>query len=212
MDRIAYDFTPSNPGSPAHYDSSQTALLLLDYHSFITSRSGPSAPAVLSNAARLREWAFKNHVLVVHCLIDISSTFPTAKSASRFDAIRAMLGAHPEQAAEDPAIAPISPAVEGEITVTRQAGHISALKSPELMPLLEQKGIKSLVLCGLSTSGCAMSTARAAGDEEFVTTVIKDACADNVEGLHDMLIQHAFTSQAHVVSAEEWLEAWAGRN
>lgn len=82
------------------------------------------------------------------------------------------------------------------------------LKSHGLMALLNTRGIKSLVLCGVSTSGCVLSTARAAGDDEFIVTVIEDACMDPVPGLHDTLIQKVLPSQVHLTTAAEFQVQW----
>jgi nicotinamidase-related amidase len=64
----------------------------------------------------------------------------------------------------------------------RTPGVISALLSPGLKDALQVKQVRSLIVCGLSTSGCVLSTVRAATDEGFVVTVVEDACADRCRG------------------------------
>lgn len=99
-------------------------------------------------------------------------------------------------------------AQEEYVTFKRRAGHISALKSPGLMEYLAEKGVNSLLLAGLSTSGCVLRTAVQATDEEFVVTVIRDGCADPKEGLHDTLMGSVLNSRAYVVTADHFQELY----
>ena len=73
---------------------------------------------------------------------------------------------------------------------------------------LEARQVRSLIMCGLSTSGCVLSTVRAATDAGYIVTVVEDACADPVEGMHELLMRHALASTAHVATASEIWGAW----
>ena len=86
---------------------------------------------------------------------------------------------------------------------------MSALKSPGLEDFLQEKGIKSLVLAGLSTSGCVLRTAVAACDAEYVVTVISDGCADPVEGVHELLVGKVLNSRGYVTTAAEFHDGFA---
>lgn len=159
----------------------------------------------------MREWAAANGVLIVHCLVDMKqSILPSFKSAARFKVMAEMLSALPNLADEHPDI--VYNADPGEYLMTRPAGYISALKSTGLQGFLRARMIRSIVLCGISTSGCVLSTARAAGDEAYNVTVIEDACVDPVPGLHDVLIQKVLPSQAHIATTEEFQEQWSKAN
>ena len=50
--------------------------------------------------------------------------------------------------------------------------------SPTLASLLEERGIKHLVLAGVATSGIVLSTVREAWDKDFAITVLGDGCWD----------------------------------
>jgi nicotinamidase-related amidase len=155
----------------------------------------------------MRNWAAINGVLVVHCLVDIKQTIlPSFKSAARFKIMAAMMDTQPSAADEHPDVA--FNAADREHMVTRHPGYISAPKSQGLGPLLSARGIKSLILCGLSTSGCVLSTARAAGDDGYIVTVVEDAWMDPVPGLHGTLIQNVLPSQAHITTAAGFQEQW----
>jgi len=205
-DRAAAIFDASNEVSPLSYKAANTALLLMDYHTFLVGRGGEHSKAAMTKGKKMQEWAAANGVLTVHCLIDVKAAArPTFKSKEIMKTIAGMLAENPSAADEHPEIGSVG---EHEVTVMRLPGHISALKSPDLGPMLENRGIRSLILCGISTSGCVLSTARGAGDEDYVVTVIEDACWDPAEGLHDTLKEHVFPMQAHVSTAEEFQSKW----
>jgi nicotinamidase-related amidase len=61
-------------------------------------------------------------------------------------------------------------------TVIRKANPNSFLDTP-LEQHLRDRGVDSLVVCGMMTSMCVDATVRAAADLGFATTVVHDACA-----------------------------------
>ncbi|KAF2472722.1 Isochorismatase hydrolase [Lindgomyces ingoldianus] len=209
MTTLAATFNAADKTTPGHYGPCQTALLLLDFHSMFVQRAGvPQAPAALSVAARMRTWAKSQGIQVIHCLLDINATpFPTCKDADRLVGIAAAMksGGGSEEPTE---------LLEGggddlDITFTRTPGHVSALKSPGLEDFLGKKGIKSLVLTGLSTSGCVMRTAVTASDAEYVVSVISDGCADQAEDVHEMMVGKVCNNRGYVVTAAEFQEGFA---
>lgn len=199
-------FVPSDNTTPGGYQPSKTALLLLDFHSlFVQKAGGPNAPAALATAAKIRVWAKSQGIVVVHALIDVDKApYPTCKGAERVSAVISAMKAGGGEEAEDLR----QNYDNGDITFTRTPGHVSALKSPGLQDFLHEKGIQSLILTGLSTSGCVLRTALSATDEEYVVTIISDACADSDQGIHDMLTQKLMLSRAYVTTAAEFQEGY----
>lgn len=195
----------SDPAAPGYYAPSQTALLLLDFHQMFFDKAGGSeAPAALQTAAELRLWAKSQGLQVIHCLIDVHGTpYPTCKGAARLSGIIAAMakdgGDEPNELSED--------RDNDERTFTRRPGHVSALKSPGLEGYLQSQGIKSLILAGLSTSGCVLRTALAACDAEYVVTVMSDGCADGRDGLHELALKVA-ESRGYVATAVEFQESY----
>jgi hypothetical protein len=58
MATLAATFIPEDQTTPGHYGHSQTALLILDFHSsFVQRIGGPEASAALEFAAKMRAWA-----------------------------------------------------------------------------------------------------------------------------------------------------------
>ncbi|KAH8697205.1 Isochorismatase-like protein [Talaromyces proteolyticus] len=194
--------------SPSYYNPSQTALLLLDFHVlFVQKAGGPKASAALQNAIKLKSWAQYQGIRVIHCLIDRhKTTFPTAKGANRLSGfLSAMQASGGEEAPE------LIDQSSDDKTFTRTPGHVSALKSPGLEAYLQKNGIKSLIITGLSTSGCVLKTALAAADAEFVVSVISDGCADGDEELHDVLVRKVLNHRGYVYTTAEFLQEYASR-
>ena len=172
---------------------------------FVQKAAGPGASAALEVAAKMRAWAKSQGIQVIHALVDLDATpFPTCKDADRLTGVLAAVkSSGGEEAAE---------LLEGggeDVTFTRNPGHVSALKSPGLDDFLQEKDIKSLVLTGLSTSGCVMRTAVTASDAEYVVSVISDGCADGAEGVHDFMIGEVLNHRGYVTTAAEFQEGFA---
>lgn len=81
----------------------------------------------------------------------------------------------------------------------RPLGVVSALKSEGLLEELRVKGVTSLVVLGVSTGGCVLSTVRGATDEGFVVSVVEDGCADPGERVHDVLVKNVLGMTGHVL-------------
>lgn len=195
-----------DPTTSSYYGPSKTALLLLDFHSmFVEMAGGSNAPAALVIAAEMRMWAKSQGIVVIHALIDVdAATFPTCKGAERLSSI---MGAMKSGGAEEPPQLLQDFSLD-EPTFKRVPGHVSALKSPGLQEFLNEKEIKSLILTGLSTSGCVLRTAIAATDAEFVVSVISDACADRDQDVHDMVVEKLIPSRAYVATASVFQEEY----
>jgi nicotinamidase-related amidase len=56
--------------------------------------------------------------------------------------------------------------------------RFSALVSTDLETLLRDRGIRRVIVCGVTTSMCVESTVRDIGQRDFETYVVADACAD----------------------------------
>lgn len=99
---------------------------------------------------------------------------------------------------------------EGVYHVSRRLGLVSVLTSGGLDEILKRHGTKSLIVAGLSTSGCTLSTVRDATEKGYIVTVVSDACADPAPGVHNALCQFVFPMTAHVVDLKELETAWEG--
>jgi nicotinamidase-related amidase len=141
-------------------------------------------------------------------MIDLKAvTAPERKMATRANGIKAKMStADSDSKGEPTEIA----ATADEYVFWRPPSHVSALGSYGLRELLEQHGVKSLLLAGFSTSGCVINTAKQAADSGFITTVISDTCGDKSEEAHRVIMERLLIGQCHVVEEEVFINTWDG--
>ncbi|KAK5113584.1 hypothetical protein LTR85_010813 [Meristemomyces frigidus] len=193
----------SNPAFPLHYPAARTALLLLDFQSFIISMCGSAGEDATANAALVRKWALEQGIMVLHSIVDINGEpAPNVKRRLRLTTMLATIKQSSPEAAEE-AIQLAFAEQPNEHLVLKAPGVVSGLKSRGARELLAEHDIKSLIICGLSTSGAVLRTAVPATDDNFVVTVVSDACADPKAELHEILLEQVLSTRAHVVVAEE---------
>ncbi|OAP59074.1 hypothetical protein AYL99_06372 [Fonsecaea erecta] len=204
-------FSPIDPASPLSISPHETAMLLMDYQNMVLAKIGDvAATSVLNIASHMRDWALHKEMTVIHCLIDASpgSNPPeTSRMSATWKMYEAKLVEVPWLGREAETLA-VRKHPTREFTVLRTPGFISALESHGLSSVLKEKEIKSLIIGGVSTSGCVLSTTRAATDRGYIVTVMEDACFDPVPGLHGMLATHALPMSAHVATSWEIQDAW----
>lgn len=171
--------------NPAAYPPAKTALLLLDYQKAIVDMVQPqeTKDKLCEHVKNLVQTARAHGSPIVHALVGFDEE-PLARSKIRpmlEQKYKPLLASSPELSLELQAFTD-NPAPESqEITVTKTPGCISALKTPKLLSFLkEQHGIESLIMCGISTSGAVLSTARDAADLGFATTVVEEGCWDSL--------------------------------
>jgi nicotinamidase-related amidase len=91
----------------------------------------------------------------------------------------------------------------GEIVVTKH--RVSAFTGTDLDMILRAKGIGTLVLFGIATSGVVLSTLLHASDADYEIVVIADCCVDQDEVLHKALLENLFTRRAQVLTSSEFV-------
>jgi nicotinamidase-related amidase len=121
----------------------------------------------------------------------------------RFAALRVAGGLLEDDSAIDPALSPLP----GDPIVTKR--RVSAFAGSDLDVLLRALGARSLVLCGIATSGVVLSTLRAASDLDFELVVLRDACADADPDVHRVLLDKVFPTQADVIDVAAWAASLA---
>lgn len=100
---------------------------------------------------------------------------------------------------------------EGELMVTKQ--YPSAFFGTSLAANLTAMGIDTLLLGGLTTSGCVRASVVDAMSHGFVTLVVRDACGDRAPEPHEANLFDMSAKYADVIDgaeAAEWLKCVAG--
>ncbi|WP_406121177.1 cysteine hydrolase family protein [Streptomyces sp. NBC_00989] len=69
----------------------------------------------------------------------------------------------------------------------------------DLHEQLSDRGIDTLVLAGISTSGVVLSTVIDAADRDYRVFVLSDGVADPDADTHRVLVEKVFPSRAHVI-------------
>lgn len=83
--------------------------------------------------------------------------------------------------------------------------RVSAFAGSELEDILQARGIETLILSGIATSGVVLSTLCEAADKDFAVAVLSDACVDADPEVHRVLTEKVFPRQADVLTVEQWI-------
>jgi nicotinamidase-related amidase len=92
----------------------------------------------------------------------------------------------------------------GEIVVTKTTD--SALTGTNLRLVLNNMGIRNLVVGGVYTDQCVSSTVRSLADESFNVVLIEDCCAAGTEDLHLHELEVLNRIYCHVLNSQELME------
>jgi nicotinamidase-related amidase len=104
---------------------------------------------------------------------------------------------------EDPAVAiheRLTPQ-DGDIVV-RKIRH-GGMSTTDLDRQLRDRGITTLVVSGVSTSGAVLSTVIDAADRDYQLHVLSDGVADPDTEVHNVLLQRIFPTRAHIIDTAE---------
>jgi nicotinamidase-related amidase len=184
-------------------DPTRTALLIMDFQGGIIGRLDEAERAALvSRVSNLRDRARAAGAQIGYVRVALSAEEAAAVPASNksFSALAANAAAFDPDAPETRVIDELAPA-EGEIVVRKR--RVGAFSTTDLADQLAARGVDTLVLTGISTSGVVLSTVRDAADHDFALVVVRDCCNDPNPVAHETLINEVFPRQADVVTADE---------
>ena len=72
---------------------------------------------------------------------------------------------------------------------------------------LREMGVDTLVVMGVATSGCVLSTVRWAVDVNYKFIVVADACSDADPEVHRVLTEKVYPRQGTVMTTDQFLAA-----
>lgn len=184
-------------------DRDRTALLIMDVQPEIVERFGNSG--ITERLARAAKAARGAGVRVIYAKVGFREGYPEISDKSVTFSRLAELGGFVEGVSSTvhPSVAP----QPGDVVVTKR--RVSAFAGSDLDVVLRARGIESLVLSGIATSGVVLSTVRQAADLDFSLTVLSDGCVDSDEEVHRVLCEKVFPRQAQVLTVSEWIDAIA---
>lgn len=190
------------------FDTARSAVLSMDYQAGIVSIYAKDQEDLLTRAASVLERARSLAMCVIHVQVGFRSGLPEV--SSRNPLFGAIKGSAQHQRLFEGASGAIHPRVApqgNDIVVTKH--RVSAFTGTDLDMILRAKGIDTLILFGIATSGVVLSTVLHASDADYRIVVIKDCCADLDVQVHECLIDKVFVRRAALVSASEFLAAHA---
>ena len=89
----------------------------------------------------------------------------------------------------------------GDIVVRKV--RVGAFSTTDLDAQLRERGVDTLILAGISTSGVVLSTVRDASDRDYRVLVLADATADREPDVHAFLTERIFPRQADVITVAD---------
>ena len=90
---------------------------------------------------------------------------------------------------------------DGDIVVRKT--RVGPFGTTDLDEQLKTKGVETLILAGISTSGVVLSAVRDGHDRDYRLFVLSDLCADPEADVHEFLIERIFPRQAGVITSDE---------
>ncbi|GAB3148981.1 cysteine hydrolase [Amycolatopsis sp. NPDC004378] len=190
-------------------DPNRTALLVMDYQEGIVGQlpdTGPLLDRVAGVVEDVR--ARGGHVGWVRVAFEDAEfdAIPGTSMFARFTAAAEMRDAMRADAPGTQIHARFSPRPE-DVSVRKI--RVGAFSTTDLEQQLEKRGVTTLVLAGLSTSGVVLSTVREAMDRDYRIVVLRDGCGDREQETHDFLTGTLFPRTATVVDVAGLGGLWA---
>ena len=182
-------------------DPQRTALLVMDYQQAIVGMIDDSE-ALVARAAQAIELVrgrggHVGYVRVAFTAADLENIPPTSSMGAR-------IASSPQGFMDDAPTTQIDERVaprDGDIIVRKT--RVGAFSTTDLADQLAQRGVDTLILAGISTSGVVLSTVRDGADRDYALYVLSDATADRDQSVHDCLMDSVFPRQATVITVDE---------
>jgi nicotinamidase-related amidase len=181
----------------AKLDPARTALLVMDYQPGIIERleDGDAlvARAQEAIAAARAAGATVGYVRVAFTDEEFDAMPDEAPMARVKQLPREQMHADSPATQVDERVAP----ADGDIVVRKT--RVGPFLTTDLDEQLRARGIDTLILAGISTSGVVLSTVRDAHDRDYRLYVLADATADPLADVHAALIEKILPRQAEVI-------------
>ncbi|MFR9726159.1 cysteine hydrolase family protein [Streptomyces sp. MS19] len=185
--------------TPPTADARTTALLVMDLQpSVLAALPDTEADTLVERVADAVATVRAAGGTVGYVRVGLSdadrAAVPAANTSfSRLAADPGRLRADAPDTAVDARLAPLP----GDIQVRKT--RYGAFSTTDLDARLRERGITTLVLAGVSTSGVVLSTALDAADRDYGVYVLSDAVADARAAVHRTLVADVLPTRAHVL-------------
>ena len=165
-------------------DAGRTAVLIMDFQQRIIANVASEPAAVVENATRALDGARRAGIPVIYVVHRGGAFAEYAPDVELHDGV---------------------PPAEGELVITKvRPGPFS---TTALDVALREMGRDNLVIMGVATSGCVLSSVRWAVDVNYTFTVLSDACSDADPEVHRVLTEKVYPRQGTVMTTDQFLAA-----
>ena len=165
-------------------DREKTAILIMDFQQRMINNNASEPEDVIKKAAQVLEGARGAGIPVIYVIHRGGALVEYAPDVELHEGIL------PE---------------EGELVLTKvRPGPFSTTK---LDVTLREMGKDTIVIMGVSTSGCVLSCTRWAVDVNYKIIVVADGCSDPDPEVHRVLTEKIYPRFGTVVSAQEFSNA-----
>ncbi|WP_214416622.1 cysteine hydrolase family protein [Sphaerisporangium fuscum] len=180
-------------------DPRTTALLVMDYQQgVLASLPGPAdAEGLVSRVAAAIADMRAHGGVIAHVRVGFTeadwAAIPPANKTFTFIRRRHLLHHEEPGTAFHDRLAP----EPGDITVRKT--RFGALSTTDLDRRLRDRGITTLVIAGLTTSGVVLSTVTDAADRDYRLYILSDGVTDPDPQAHQTLMTSVFPRMAHII-------------
>ena len=181
-------------------EAPHTALLVMDYQAGVVTRV-PEADQLLERARAaidlVREWGGQiGYVRVAFEDEDFDIPESSRMGASLRGSGQAFHADSPTTAIDER----VAPAA-GDVVVRKT--RVGAFSTTDLHDQLQDLGVDTIVVAGISTSGVVLSSVIEAHDLDYRVFVLADGCADTDPEVHAFLLEKIFPRRAAVITLAE---------
>jgi maleamate amidohydrolase len=180
----------------------RSALILIDLmHSYFDEGSAFCLPSTdyLHSASRVLKGARDSGTLVIHTKVVFGPDgIDGGVFIKKIPALRALIG---ENRMNEfmPEVAPLPT----ELVIVKQ--YASAFIGTTLAATLQASGVDTLIITGVSTSGCVRATGVDAIQHGFIPKVVRDAVGDRADGPHEASLYDLQAKYADVIGENDVL-------
>jgi maleamate amidohydrolase len=185
-------------------DPARTALIVMHYQTDILGLFPSVAPSLLANTRKLCDAARARGVGVWFANLRFGPGYPEVSPSNKNGQGIKRLGLF-----IDDRIAPeLGQQADEPLIIAHRA---SVFFGTDLEVRLSARGIDSLIMAGIASTGVVLSSVAYASDADFRLYTVKDCCYDPDPVVHEHLFSTAFDSRTTVLSLADALMLLANR-
>lgn len=180
-----------------------TALLVMDYQNAVVPLIA-NADALIARVAEVSESVRSAGGTIAY--VRVGFTAQDIAAMPETSGMRTAIARRGDMLAADAAATQVHDAIaprDGEIVVRKT--RVGPFLTTDLDVQLRERGIDTLALAGISTSGVVLSTIPDAYDRDYRLFVLSDLVADPDPELHRCLVEQVFPRRAEVITSEEFV-------